>query len=185
MWAASGMPHARQRQLVTSDNQSYWVAMCLLGKVCPSNEYFKIHISRSLRFCWASTSIWYVISYIFTCANVSPCFSFNVHKSRCLTPPQPCDHLLPYRSLSQLEAEFLPRFFQSQRQKRSLGLSTPPHTQTNIKMHKRRFNMCVPSLLFKYILDSYKMCENVRLLRDEKRLISIPGVMEVWNLSLS
>ena len=41
MRAASGMPHARQRQLVTSDNQSYWVAMCLLGKVRPSNEYFK------------------------------------------------------------------------------------------------------------------------------------------------
>ena len=181
------MPHARQRQLVTSDNQSYWVAMCLLGKVRPSNEYFKYIFLEVLSFVGPQLLYVYYILYIHLCK----CFPLlflqcSYHKSRCLIPPPPCDHLLPYRSLSQLEAEFLPRFFQSQRQKRSLRLSTPPHTQTNIKMHKRRLNMCVPSLLFKYVLDSYKMWENVRLLRDEKKTyISILGVMEVWNLSLS
>ena len=44
------MPHARQRQLVTSDNQSYWAAMCLLGKVRPSNEYFKYTFLEVLGF---------------------------------------------------------------------------------------------------------------------------------------
>ena len=35
--------------------------------------------------------------------------------------------------------------------------------------------MCVPSLLFKYVLDSYKMWENVRSLRDEKKTYVYPG----------
>ena len=182
MRAASGMPHARQRQLVTSDNQSYWVTLCLLGKVRPS-KYFKYIFLEVLGF--VGPQLLYDMLYLIysPVQMFPPAFpSMFISQIQMFDSSPPCDHLLPYRSLSQLEAEFLPRFFQSQRQKRSLGLSTPPHTQTNIKMHKRRFNMCVPSLLFKYILDSYKMCENVR---DEKRLISIPGVMEVWNLSLS